>query len=144
MKDKKNKSLENSVLGLSLGHAALCPVHGILPKLALVAGAGGGFAETGLGKAGAWIHEKEVEGLSYVISKFHKNPYEDYHCSVESHSHNHSHHHNHESPYSDKVLNQSEIGVHTLNWLLVAYSAYIVGKRIYNKFISKSKIHEHQ
>ena len=133
---KNKKTIENSFIGASLGHLALCPIHGILPKIALVAGSGSSLAETKLGKAGEWIHEKEENGLAYLISKFHKEPYK----NVEGHDHGHYHahaEHKHENNYSSQVLNQAHFTTHALNWALVGYSAYILARRIYHKFKKK-------
>lgn len=145
MKDKNKKRLENLIASFGMGHAVICPIHGVLPKLTLIGGAGSFLSETKLGKAGAWIHEKEEEGLAYIISKFHDS-HEDHHHEYHSTTEDHSH----ENRYSEEVLNQAHIGVSVFNYLMLAYSLYIIGKRffpkakgLYNKVASKYGSYEH-
>jgi len=128
-----NKKIAGSSLGfvVSTTHAMMCPVHGILP-LAAKAGLGGGAAlsEYKILKPFAWLHEKEEQGIDYLLKKI--DPieinYKEDHSNLEStigHSHEH---HNDFHPYTSQIVSGA-------NYTVMAISAIYLGKSLYRKFL---------
>ena len=121
------ESTKKSGLALILtgAHSMMCPVHGILPNAARVAGvSSAALTEYKLLKPFAWTHKKEAVAVDYILQEI--NPQ----TTTHEHHHREHHNHNHTHPYTEAT-------VAGINYTFMVISAYFFAKAMYKKFKGK-------